>query len=46
VIHHQLEDAARVEETVNVQELYVRNLLGQDGNVKVGYEHVNWIGLA
>jgi hypothetical protein len=41
VIHHELEDAARVEETVNMQELYVRNDLGQDDNVKVG-----WIGLA
>jgi hypothetical protein len=41
-----VEDAARVKETVNLQELYVRNLLGQDDNVKVCYEHMNWIGLA
>lgn len=46
MIHYQLGDAARVEETVNVQELYVINIFGQDYNVKVGYKHVNWIGLA
>jgi hypothetical protein len=34
VFCHQQEDAVRMEEAVKAQELYVRNLLGQDDNVK------------